>query len=50
MLRRKNGVTRDEVLKETGWAAVSMQQQARAAGIKLKVDDSQLPYRYSAGG
>jgi hypothetical protein len=37
MLRRKNGCTREEVLAETGWAAVSMQQQARAAGVTLKI-------------
>jgi hypothetical protein len=50
LLKRPGGCTRDDVLKATGWMAVSMQQQARAAGIKLKVDDSQLPYRYRAGG
>jgi hypothetical protein len=49
MLRRANGCTREEVLKETGWMAVSMQQQARAAGIKLKINKEQRPYRYAGG-
>jgi hypothetical protein len=49
MLRRANGCTREEVLKETGWMAVSMQQQARAVGIKLKINKEQRPYRYAGG-
>ena len=49
MLRRPSGCTRDDVLKATGWMAVSMQQQARAAGIKLKINKEQRPYRYAAG-
>jgi len=49
MLRRKNGVTREEVLKATGWTAVSMQQQARAAGLKLRVESPKgKPYIYRA--
>jgi hypothetical protein len=36
------------MLEATGWKAVSMQQQAAAAGIKLKIDDSERPYRYRA--
>jgi hypothetical protein len=49
MLRRANGCTREEVLKETGWSAVSFQQQAKAAGIKLKIDKSVRPFRYKEG-
>jgi hypothetical protein len=48
MLRRKSGVTRDQVLKVTGWKAVSMQQMAGNAGIKLKIDSSKFPYVYRA--
>jgi hypothetical protein len=46
---RANGCTREEVLKETGWSAVSFQQQAKAAGIKLKIDKSVRPFRYKEG-
>jgi hypothetical protein len=49
MLRRPKGCTRKEVLAATGWRAVSLQQQAKAAGVKLKIDDSERPYRYRAG-
>jgi len=48
MLKRPSGVTRTEVLKVTGWKAVSMQQVATNAGVKLKIDDSERPYRYRA--
>jgi hypothetical protein len=49
LLKRPSGCTRDDVLKATGWMAVSMQQQARAAGIKLKINKEQRPYRYAGG-
>ena len=49
MLRRANGCTREEVLRETGWSAVSFQQQAKAAGIKLKIDKSVRLFRYKEG-
>lgn len=48
MLQRPKGTTRAEILKATGWTAVSVQQQAAAAGLKLKIDDSARPYRYRA--
>jgi len=49
MLKRPSGVTREEVLKVTGWKAVSMQQVATNAGVKLKIDDSNgRPFRYRA--
>jgi hypothetical protein len=49
MLRRANGCTREEVLRETGWSAVSFQQQAKAAGIKLKIDKSVRPVPLQGG-
>jgi hypothetical protein len=48
LLKRPSGCTREEVLKATGWMAVSMQQQARAADLKLKVDESKRPFVYRA--
>ena len=44
MLRRKGGVTRDQILKATGWKAVS--PQAIARGLQVIVDIEQRPYRY----
>lgn len=49
LLTRAKGCTRADVLKATKWPSVSMQQQARAAGIKLRIDDSKTPYVYRAG-
>jgi hypothetical protein len=37
LLQRASGCTRKDVLKLTGWGAVSMQAQAKAAGLKLKM-------------
>ena len=48
LMKRPNGVTRAEVLAVTGWKAVSMQQLATSAGVRLKVDDKERPYRYRA--
>ena len=36
LLQRKNGVTAAEVLDYTGWHAVSMPQQAKNCGLKLR--------------
>lgn len=36
LLKRPEGCTTKDVLNATGWPAVSMPQQAKAAGIKLK--------------
>ena len=47
MMKKNCGVTRAQVLKATGWKAVSMQQLAKSAGVKLKVDESERPFRYS---
>jgi hypothetical protein len=49
LLRRPNGCTRADVLAATGWGAVSMQAQAKAAGIKLKIDKTERPFRYREG-
>jgi len=38
MMKRPSGVTRAEVLKLTSWKAVSMQQQAAAGGVRLKME------------
>jgi len=48
MMQRPKGCTRAEVLAATEWKAVSMQQMAAQAGVKLKIDDSGRPYRYRA--
>jgi hypothetical protein len=48
LMRRAKGVTREEVLKLTGWKAVSMQQLAKSTGVTLKVDDSERPFHYMA--
>jgi hypothetical protein len=50
LLQRKDGCTRADVLKATGWPSVSMQQQARAAGLKLKMSKEKgEPTVYRAG-
>jgi cytoskeletal protein RodZ len=43
---RNGGCTRAQILKATGWKAVSVQQLAKSAGVKLKVSDER-PFRYS---
>jgi hypothetical protein len=48
MLERKQGCTRPEILEATGWPSVSVQQQAKALGLKLTVDKEQQPFRYYA--
>ncbi len=44
----KKGCTREEVLKATGWTAVSMQQQAKQIGAGLVVDKNSRPFRYKS--
>jgi hypothetical protein len=49
MLQRASGCTREEVLALTGWKAVSMQQVAESAGVKLKMEKVEgKPIRYRA--
>jgi hypothetical protein len=48
MPQRPEGCTREDVLAATGWKAVSMQQMAAQAGLRLKIDHSARPYRYRA--
>jgi hypothetical protein len=46
LMRRPSGVTRDQVVKLTGWKAVSMQALAANAGVTLKVDNKERPFTY----
>ena len=48
LLQQKRGTTREAILKATGWKAVSPKQVAEGAGLKLKTDKSERPYRYQA--
>jgi len=48
LLKRKEGCTTADVLKATGWPAVSMPQQAKAAGLKLKKEKDGKVTRYRA--
>ena len=41
LLRRKVGCTRADVLEATSWTAVSMQQMAAAASLKLRLEKEQ---------
>lgn len=45
LMKRAGGVTRAEILKLTGWKAVSVQQLAKSAGVKLKVSEER-PFHY----
>ena len=38
LLKRKAGCTRADALEATSWTAVSMQQMAAAAGLKLRME------------
>lgn len=46
LLQRKEGCTAAEVLKVTKWPAVSMPQQAKAAGIELATEKEGRTTRY----
>ncbi len=46
LLKHAGGATRAQILKATGWKAVSVQQLAKSAGLKLKVDESERPFKY----
>jgi hypothetical protein len=46
MLKRPNGVTRQQVLSMVEWPSISMQAVAKAAGVKLRVDESKRPFVY----
>ena len=47
MLKQPNGCSAKEVLAATGWPAVSMPQQARAAGLTLSKQKVDGVTRYS---
>jgi hypothetical protein len=48
LLRRKKGCTTADVLKATGWPAVSMPQQAKAVGVGLRKEKNGKVTRYWA--
>ena len=48
LLKRPGGCTREEVLEAVKWPSVSMNQQAAAAGLELKVAKVDGVKRYSA--
>lgn len=48
LLKRDGGCTTKDVLKATEWPAVSMPQQARAAGLKLSKEKRDGVTYYSA--
>ena len=48
LLKRPQGCTRGEVLKAVKWPSVSLQQQASAAGLRLRVRKVDGVNRYSA--
>ena len=43
----KKGTTREALLKASGWKAISPQQIADGAGLRLKTNKEQRPFRYS---
>jgi hypothetical protein len=42
----KRGCTSEEVLRVTGWKAVSMPAMAKSLGLELKIDKGSKPFRY----
>lgn len=48
MLKRKGGATREQILKVTGWKAISVQQVAAGQGVKLKINKDERPFHYMA--
>lgn len=48
LLKRKDGCTTADVLAVTGWPTVSMPQQAKALGLKLKKEKDGKVSRYRA--
>ena len=48
LLTRKEGCTREDILKLTGWKAVSVPAQAKAAGLTLKQEKAGRAFRYFA--
>jgi transposase len=50
LLTRKSGCTRAEVLSATGWTAISMQQVAKVAKLKLSTEKEGRVLRYYGRG
>lgn len=49
LLARKEGCTRSDALKATGWPSISLPATAKAAGVKLKREKAKgQPTRYYA--
>lgn len=48
LLKRPDGCTRGEVMEVVGWPSVSLNQQAAAAGLRLKIRKVDGVKRYSA--
>ncbi len=46
LLTRKGGCTTEDILKATGWPSVSVPQQARACGLKLRKEKDGKVSRY----
>lgn len=44
----KRGCTREEILRVTGWKAVSVQDMAKRLGVGLRVDKDVKPFKYHA--
>jgi hypothetical protein len=48
LLTREGGCTSDDILKATDWPSVSVPQQARSAGLKLRKEKRDGVTHYSA--
>lgn len=46
MMKRPGGVTKEEVLKELKWVAISFHQQAAFCGVELEINKSSKPWKY----
>jgi hypothetical protein len=44
----KRGCTREEILRVTGWKAVSVQDLAKRLGLELRVEKGSKPFKYHA--
>jgi hypothetical protein len=42
----KRGCTSEEVLRVTGWKAISMPAMAKKLGLKLRIEKGVKPFRY----
>ena len=42
----KRGCTREDILRVTGWKAVSVQAMAKGLGVGLRIDNGSKPFKY----